>query len=363
LWDASKGEFEGVVCNDSLEGDPLDCIFSDLVGSADGERIALGAASGKIHIFNLRFAKQGGPSFNFVKSLDTIDKNTKPLPYSLSFDPQNHDRLLAAYMPSPYMALWKIGENSHCKLGDDKSGPVWRAAIDPKDGSVASATADNIVRLWEVESASAVQLRGHLASVFALDISAENGNIASGSFDGTIRLWGKDSPLSPKLLSNTACMPPEPNKFAVEDCLIESDVRICRISVIGRDGKTCLGTLPQGFGEASAAAVSENGKAIAVVPRYGRPVLLVTFSDQLTVSVNLYDVKAEWGAVAFIEDDTKIVARTNQGKIFAWPFYSDVHSLEQVADEHLPLVREAESSDKRLTLPANILRKVAQHER
>ena len=267
LWDASKGEFKWVLCDDRLKGNPLDHLFSDVAASADGERVALGAASGKIHIFNVRSIGQDGPSLKFEKSLDPIDKNTNPLPYSLVFDPQNHDRLLAAYMPSSDMALWKVDENVFSTFGDGKSGPVWRVAFDPEGEFVASAT------------------------------------------------------------------------------------------ITGKDGKKYSGTLPEEFGEASAAAVSANGAGIAIVPRSGQPVLLLNFSDHLiTVSVTLCGVKAEWTAVAFIEGNSRIAARTKEGKIFAWPFYSDVRSLEELAKEHLPLVRHENGLDKRLVVPAIILR-------
>jgi WD40 repeat protein len=152
-----------------------------------------------------------------------------------------------------------------------------------------------------------------------VDISPENRNVASGSFDGTIRLWAGDSPLSPTLLSNSTVMP-EASEFSVKDS---------QISVTANGGQKYWGTLPQEFGEACAAAVSANGAGIAVVPRSGRPVLLVNFRDYLTpLCLTLFGAKAEWAAVAFIDNDTCIAAKTTEGKIFAWTFYSDVRSLE-----------------------------------
>jgi WD40 repeat protein len=338
LWDAANGRFRGLIGDKRFDHSPLEYSFSDLAASADGKRIAVGAASGKIHIFHARSTGRDGFSWKLEKSLDPIGKM---IPYSLAFDPQDHNRLLAAYMASPNMALWKIGENEHSAFGEEESGPVWRVAFDPEGKFVASATNDAVVRLWtSPDPNSAVQLRGHLGSVFAVDISPQNGNVASASFDGTIRLWGKDSPLSPKLLSNSASIT-VPNEFSVQDG---------QISIAAKGSKNYSGTLPQGFGEVRAAAVSASGAGIAVVPRSGRPVLLVKLSDYSTqVSVTLSGVKAEWTAVAFTENDTRIAAETNEGKIFAWPFYHDVRSLEQLAKEHLPLVRDESGSEKRLS--------------
>ena len=89
--------------------------------------------------------------------------------------------------------------------------------FDPEGKFVASASNDSVIRIWtSPDSDSAVQLRGHLSSVFTVDISPENRNVASGSFDGTIRLWAGDSPLSPTLLSNSTVMP-EASEFSVKD--------------------------------------------------------------------------------------------------------------------------------------------------
>jgi hypothetical protein len=68
-------------------------------------------------------------------------------------------------------------------------------------------------------------------------------------------------------------------------------------------------------------------------------------------------VKAEWTAVAFIENNTRIAAKTKQGKIFSWPFYSDVRSLEQLAQKHLPLVRDENGLDRRLEVRTSIFRR------
>jgi WD40 repeat protein len=350
IWDASKGRFIRLIADKRLESNALDYLCSDLAASPSGERIALGAASGKIHILNAGSKGQEPFPLKLEKSLNALD-STNPFPYSLVFDPKNPDRLLAAYLASHRMASWKIDENAHNSFGEEESGPVWRVAFDPKGKFVAAATADSVVRLWRwplTDSDSVVRLRGHLGSVFSVDVSPENRSVASASFNGSIRLWAKDSPFSPTRVSNSASMP-APNKFRVQNR---------QISVTANGGKNYSGTLPQDFDEASAAAVSTNGAGIAIVPRFGRPVLLVTLRDCVApVSVNLFGVKSEWTAVAFIENDTRIVAKTAEGKIFSWPFYSDVRSLEQLAKEHLPLVRDKNGLEKRLEVPGFILRR------
>jgi hypothetical protein len=272
-------------------------------------------------------------------------------PYSLAFDPQNHDRLLTGYMPSPSMTLWDMNRTDSYTFRDPGSGPVWRVAFDRKGEFVAAGSNDAVVRLWPTDGdrtgEARGELRGHHASIFSVDVSLES--IASGSMDGTIRLWTRDAPLSAKLLSRPASMPSTSDKFTVEGS---------QIFVTSRDGKNYSGTLPEKFGEVGAAAVSANGAGIVVVPRgVGQPVLLVELrDDRIKISVPLNGLKSEWTGAAFIENDTLIAARTKDGRIFAWPFYSDVRSVQELAQNHLPLLRGEDGSDRRLEGDAFILR-------
>ena len=235
IWNTAKGRFKQLISDKRLGNNPLDYMFSDLAASADGKRFALGALSGKIHIFNTRSSGRNGLSLKFEKSLSSID-STKPTPYSLAFHPRNPNRLIATYMPSPRMAIWKIDKNVHDVYGDEESGIVWRVAFDPEGEFIASATNDAVVRIWRSpDPDSALQLRGHLAPVMCVDISPDRGIVASGSSDGTIRFWAKQSPLSAISLSNSASMP-APNSFGVEGC---------QIWVTATNGKKYSVTLPE----------------------------------------------------------------------------------------------------------------------
>ena len=325
----------------------MDGLFSDIAGSADGRRVAFGATSGRIHILNTGLIGKDGPRFELERTLEPIENNLAP--YSLAFDPQNPDRLLAGYMPSPFMTLWNIDKNDSSTFGDEKSGPVWRVAFDRKGEFMAAGSNDTVVRLWPTKcnSVDPRELRGHHASVFSIDVNPENQNVASGSMDGTIRLWSKDAPLSARSLPN-AILPPPP-EFTLEGS---------RIHIAGHDGKTYSGTLPEKFGEVGAAAVSANGAAMVVVPRrFGQPLLLLGLrDDRIRVNLPLNGVKSEWIAVAFIENDALIVARAKDGQTFTWPFYPDVPSLQKLAKDYLPFVRNEDGSEGILEVARFILR-------
>jgi len=56
---------------------------------------------------------------------------------------------------------------------------------------LVSGTTDNIVRVWDVNSASLLkELPGHTSQIFGVCFSPDGQNIASGANEGSIRIWG-----------------------------------------------------------------------------------------------------------------------------------------------------------------------------
>ena len=376
VWDTRTGNTKLSIGENLLGTDPLDQLSTSIAGSADGKRIAIGAVSGNIHILNIKSAKGKAKLKKDGKPLKPLYKNAPLPPYPIAFDPKNSDRLLAAYLSSPHLALWKIDEKSAWVFGDDRSGYVSQLAFDPSGEVAATATIDSAVRLWMTadilksdilkpgrRAKPFATLRGHLAAVFSTDITAadqaaisgfDDGTMrfATGSIDGTIRLWARDAPLSARLLSSpSVSMPPNANNFDVNNFSVHSGKK----SVTRNNQKFIL---PEDFSDVMAAALSEDGLALAVVPRSGKPRLLATIGKEaLPVSISLTGIDAEWTSVAFIQNDTRIVAETKDGRIFAWPFFAQVEELEKLAELNLPVMREDDGVDKPIGVAQSYLRR------
>jgi WD40 repeat protein len=68
---------------------------------------------------------------------------------------------------------------------------VWSLAFSPDGSTLASASSDRSVILWDIASRKPVgkPLTGHRADVFAVAYSADGSTLASAGVDGTVMLW------------------------------------------------------------------------------------------------------------------------------------------------------------------------------
>jgi WD40 repeat protein len=76
----------------------------------------------------------------------------------------------------------------HCLR--DSPHTVCRIAFSPEGATLASASADSSIRLWDTTTGELLQvLTGHTASVLSVAYSPDGQTLASTSYDNTIRLW------------------------------------------------------------------------------------------------------------------------------------------------------------------------------
>ncbi len=144
------------------------------------------------------------------------------------------------------------------------SGRLYGVCFSPDGKFVATASADQTARIWDVPSGQLkATLRGHTAHVFGVDFSPNSQRVVTASGDGTAKVWqvGNGSMLR-ELRGHTkgvlaAVFSPDGNRIATA-----SDDGT--VKIWGAGGGNELTTLTIGTGGVYALAFHPNGRLLAV---------------------------------------------------------------------------------------------------
>lgn len=98
-----------------------------------------------------------------------------------------------------------LPENAKARIGTTRfrhGDTVTSAAFAPDGRTVATASRDGTLSLWESESGKELlRCRGHVGAVLAVTFSGDGKQLISGGADGTVRFWGIPLPPSSRLSS------------------------------------------------------------------------------------------------------------------------------------------------------------------
>ena len=115
--------------------------------------------------------------------------------YSLAFKPNSY--LLASGSADDTIRIWDVGDIDnlrHVRTLRGHTERVNNVAWSPDGRTLASASDDGTVRLWNPDNGiNFAVLRGHTERVNNVAWSPDGRILASGSSDGTIRIWDSDT--------------------------------------------------------------------------------------------------------------------------------------------------------------------------
>ncbi|GAB1543678.1 NB-ARC domain-containing protein [Scytonema sp. NUACC21] len=98
--------------------------------------------------------------------------------------------ILASGSADQTVRLWDVETGQCLKILQGHNNHVLSVSFSPDGQTLASASADQTVKLWAVNTGQCLKtLRGHTSQVLSINFSPEGNILASSSADETIKLW------------------------------------------------------------------------------------------------------------------------------------------------------------------------------
>ncbi|MEH1862447.1 MAG: WD40 repeat domain-containing protein, partial [Nostoc sp.] len=107
---------------------------------------------------------------------------------SVAFSPD--DKIIASASADNTVKLWNASTGKEITTLNGHSNLVNSVAFSPDGKTIASASADKTVKLWNAATGKEIiTLKGHSNSVNSVAFSPDDKIIASASADNTVKLW------------------------------------------------------------------------------------------------------------------------------------------------------------------------------
>ncbi|MBD2290667.1 TIR domain-containing protein [Microcystis wesenbergii FACHB-1317] len=224
--------------------------------------------------------------------------------------------MIASASADNRIKLWKRNGSLLATLGEKRGGhkgSVNAVAFSPDGQLLASASVDNTIKLWQRDGTLEKTIQGDKDGVNAVAFSPDGQLIASGGNDKTVKLWKRDGTLLRTLEGHRGAV--KAVAFSPDGQLIVSGSRDKTLKLWKRDG-TLLRTL-EGHGDTvKVVAFSPDGQSIVSGSR--DKTLKLWKLDDTSPTITFSGHEASVYGLTFTPDGQQIVSGSYDRTVRLW---------------------------------------------
>lgn len=223
--------------------------------------------------------------------------------YGVSFSPDG--QTIASASGDHTVKLWNL-DGSLRKTLEGHRDEVRQIKFSPDGNTLASASADRTVKLWNSDGTFRQTLAGHTNTVYSIAFSPDNEIIASASIDGTIKLWDRDGALLHTLNGQSS---------------VSHNVSHHARTNSHHSSKSLGGVRYVSFSPDGQTIAAASGNTIQLWSRTGKLLKTITGYKQLVLSVNfspdgqMLAASSEDGTIQFLKLDGTSLAKFYEDNI------------------------------------------------